>query len=99
MDSARRVSLGNIQLSAKVFGAIQKDRNGLGCLREGEARGRSIPALRGLAVDLLTSEGGRDYLIDFMLTGRVRMIEDGRVTYEETHPSYGELWTTASPAS
>lgn len=33
-----------------------------GCHREGEARGRSIPALRGLAVELVTSEGGRDTL-------------------------------------
>jgi mono/diheme cytochrome c family protein len=61
------------------------------CHREGEARGRSIPPLRGYVVELFTSEGGRDYLVDFMLTGRVRIIEEGRVMYDETHPSYGQL--------
>ena len=62
-----------------------------GCHGEGVARGRSIPALREFAVELFTSEGGRDYLIDFMLTGRVRVVQEGRITYDETHPSYGEL--------
>lgn len=62
-----------------------------GCHREGEARGRRIPALRGIAVDLFVSEGGRDYLIELMLTSRVRMTEDGRVTHDEAHPSYAEL--------
>jgi hypothetical protein len=62
-----------------------------GCHGEGQARGRSIPALRGLAVELFTSEGGRDYLIDFMLDGRVRSMEDGRIVYLDGHPSYPEL--------
>jgi mono/diheme cytochrome c family protein len=62
-----------------------------GCHGEGEARGRSIPALRGLAVELFTSEGGRDYLIDFMLQGRVRSVESGLVSYRESHPSYARL--------
>jgi len=62
-----------------------------GCHGAGEARGRSIPALRGLAVELFASEGGRDYLIDFMLDGRVRSVEDGQVVYAESHPSYESL--------
>jgi cytochrome c5 len=62
-----------------------------GCHGAGEARGRSIPALRGLAAELFLSEGGRDYLIDFMLAGRVRSVEEGRIVYTESHPSYTEL--------
>jgi cytochrome c5 len=62
-----------------------------GCHRDGEARGRSIPALRGHAVTLFTSEGGREYLIDLMIDGRVRFVESARTVYEETHPSYEEL--------
>lgn len=62
-----------------------------GCHGEGQARGRSIPTLRGFAVELFTSEGGREYLIDFMLDGRVRSMEDGEVAYIDGHPSYGEL--------
>ena len=61
------------------------------CHRDGEARGRSIPALRGLAVTLFTSRGGREYLIDLMLDGRVRSVENGRTEYVESHPSYEEL--------
>jgi cytochrome c5 len=62
-----------------------------GCHGAGEARGRGIPALRVHAVELLSSEAGRDYLIDFMLTGRVRSMQDGRASYDESHPSYAEL--------
>jgi mono/diheme cytochrome c family protein len=61
------------------------------CHGEGEARGRSIPALRGFAVELFTSEGGREYLIDFMLDGRVRSVEGGRTVYVDGHPSYDAL--------
>lgn len=62
-----------------------------GCHRAGEARGRSIPALRGHAVALFTSDGGREYLIDLMLDGVVRFEEDGRTVYDETHPAYEQL--------
>lgn len=61
-----------------------------GCHGDGERR-RNIPALRGYAVELYASEGGREYLVDFMLTGRVRILEDGRVVYEEAHPGYPQL--------
>ena len=61
------------------------------CHRDGEARGRSIPALRGLAVTLFTSRGGRAYLIDLMLDGGVRSIDNGQTVYAETHPSFEEL--------
>ena len=80
-----------VGVAAQEAGAAAYGAECAGCHREGEARGRSIPALRGLAADLFTSEGGRDYLIDFMLTGRVRTLEDGRATYDETHPSYAGL--------
>ena len=62
-----------------------------GCHRSGEARGRAVPALRVHAVSLFTSEGGREYLIDLMLDGSVRFVEDGRTQYDDTHPAYEEL--------
>lgn len=62
-----------------------------GCHGAGVARGRSIPALRAHAVELFAAEGGRDYLVDFMLTGAVRYVEEGRIVLDETHPAYAEL--------
>jgi mono/diheme cytochrome c family protein len=76
---------------AQESGATDYQSECSGCHGEGQARGRSIPALRGFAVELFTSEGGRAYLIDFMLDGRVRSVEDGEVAYVESHASYGEL--------
>jgi cytochrome c553 len=61
------------------------------CHGEGERRGRSIPPLRGFVVELFVSAGGREYLIDFLLDGRVRRIEGERVTFEPAHPSYEHL--------
>jgi cytochrome c5 len=61
------------------------------CHREGEARGRAIPPLRGFAVELLLSDGGRDYLVDFLLDGRVRLVENGATTFVPSHPEYATL--------
>jgi len=62
-----------------------------GCHGEGEARGRTLPALRGNVVTILGSEGGRAYLIDLLLDGRVRRVEGGETTYAPTHPDYAAL--------
>jgi cytochrome c5 len=61
------------------------------CHGEGERRGRSIPPLRGFAVELFASAGGREYLIDLLLDGRVRRIEGDRVSFEPAHPDYEHL--------
>jgi mono/diheme cytochrome c family protein len=61
------------------------------CHGEGERRGRSIPPLRGFTVELYAAEGGRDYLVDLMLDGRVRRAEAGEVRHEEAHPPYEHL--------
>jgi len=76
---------------AQESGAAAFQSECAACHGEGLARGRSIPALRGYAVELFTLEGGREYLIDFMLDGRVRSMEEGRVVYLDGHPSYAEL--------
>jgi mono/diheme cytochrome c family protein len=61
------------------------------CHRQGEPRGRSIPPLRGFAVELLLAEGGREYLVDFLFDGRVRHVTDGEVSFEASHPEFREL--------
>jgi mono/diheme cytochrome c family protein len=67
------------------------------CHGAGEPR-RRIPPLRGLAVELFVSEGGREYLIDFLLQGHVRSVENGEVTYSLSHPPYDHLSDAAGAA-
>lgn len=62
-----------------------------GCHGAGEARGRDVPALRGGAATIFASDGGREYLIDFLLDGRVRRVEGGETRYAPTHPDYAAL--------
>jgi mono/diheme cytochrome c family protein len=76
---------------ASDSGAAVYARECRSCHGEGEARGRRIPPLRGLAVELLVAEGGREYLIDLMFDGRVRFEEDGKLVYQKTHPAYPHL--------
>lgn len=68
------------------------------CHGDGEARGGFIPALHGLAVDLLLADGGRDSLIDFLLDGRIRRLRDGEVTYGSGHPVFDRLSDTEAAA-
>jgi mono/diheme cytochrome c family protein len=37
------------------------------------------------------SEGGRRYLIGLLLRGEIRSVKDGKVTFEEGHPSFDHL--------
>lgn len=57
------------------------------CHGEGEAT-RRVPPLRGHAVDLFRAEGGRGYLVDFLLYGLKGRIEVGGVAYNGRHPVY-----------
>jgi mono/diheme cytochrome c family protein len=61
------------------------------CHGQGEARGRNLPALRGGVVGLFRSEGGRDYLVDLLLDGRVRRADGAQTTYVASHPAYARL--------
>jgi mono/diheme cytochrome c family protein len=77
--------------SAQDVGATVYDAECSGCHGTGEARGGGIPALRGGAVSLFSSEGGREYLIELLLDGRVRKAETGGIAYVESHPGYPRL--------
>jgi mono/diheme cytochrome c family protein len=90
---APRVAPGVAETGAerRALGASVYAAECASCHGEGERRGRSIPPLRGFAVELFASAGGREYLIDLLLDGRVRRIEAGRVTFEPAHPDYGHL--------
>ncbi len=57
----------------------------------GEARGSSIPALRGGVPSILQSEGGREYLVTLLLDGRVRRTVGGHVSLAASHPGYARL--------
>lgn len=61
------------------------------CHGAGESRGRSIPSLHGFAVELLESAGGRRYLVDLLLDGRVRRVVGGEVSFVPSHPDYARL--------
>jgi hypothetical protein len=60
------------------------------CHPAGEGR-RRIPSLRGYAVELFHSEGGREYLIDVLLEGVVRTEVKGAVELVASHPTSAEL--------
>jgi mono/diheme cytochrome c family protein len=45
----------------------------------------------GAFAPILRSEGGREYLIDLILHGHVRRVEDGRTTIEPIHPTFEHL--------
>jgi mono/diheme cytochrome c family protein len=53
--------------------------------------GGGLPPLRGHAVDLFTSEGGREYLLDLMLDGVVRTEVGGAVELIASHPPFDGL--------
>lgn len=91
---ARSRSSAPLDSGGDMTGALGADvyaRECRGCHGTGEARGRSMPALRGRVVDLFASSGGRDYLIDLLLDGRVRRVESGEPTLVDSHPGYAHL--------
>lgn len=47
--------------------------------------------LRGHAVDLYKSTGGREYLVRFMIDGRIRTISEGVESYTPGHPSFAQM--------
>jgi mono/diheme cytochrome c family protein len=77
--------------TARALGADVYARECRGCHGSGDARGRSMPALRGRTVDLFASDGGREYLIDLLLDGRVRHVENSEPTLVDSHPGYAHL--------
>jgi cytochrome c5 len=60
------------------------------CHPSGEGR-RGLPPLRGHAVELFQSEGGREYLIDILLDGVVRTAVNGAVELVPSHPTSEQL--------
>ena len=62
------------------------------CHGAGEASGRRVPPLRVHTVELFASDGGRDYLIDFIIDGRVRIPDaSSGITYRQSHPPFEQL--------
>jgi cytochrome c5 len=76
----------------EVMGAQVYKEECESCHPQGEARrARGAPAVRGLAAELFASEGGREYLLHFLLTGEVRVQADGQPQLELRHPPFDEL--------
>lgn len=57
------------------------------CHASGEGS-RRVPPLHGGAVQLYLADGGRDYLIDFLLYGMVRRVEVNGTVRTARHPAY-----------
>lgn len=66
--------------------------NCAGCHQaEGEGVQGAFPPLAGHAVDLLSADGGRDYLVNVMLYGLEGQIEAEGVAYDGVMPAWGQL--------
>jgi mono/diheme cytochrome c family protein len=61
-----------------------------GCHPAGQAFS-GAPPLHAVAVDLFLAPGGREYLIRFLLTGDVRVLNGTEETYVSSHPPFDHL--------